>query len=98
MTEAALALLAQSRAELPKVNIRRRKPRGDPAKGVAELKAVADKRAAALAPVVTELKAEGHSSVRKLADAMNARGVPTERGGPWHVTGVQRLLKRIKTL
>lgn len=75
------------------------RPRGDPAKGVALIKAVADKRAAALAPVVAELKAEGHTSVRKLAEALNARGEPTGRaGGRWHVTSVQRLLKRINAL
>lgn len=73
-------------------------PRGNPAKGGAGTRAMADARAAELVPIVAELKAAGHTSVRKLAEALEARGVPTERGGPWHITGVQRLLKRIESL
>lgn len=72
---------------------------GNPEAGGAATREGADKRAAELAPIVAELKAEGHTSVRKLADALNARGEPTGRpGSRWHVTSVQRLLVRIEAL
>ncbi|MDQ0450026.1 hypothetical protein QO012_004551 [Methylobacterium aerolatum] len=71
---------------------------GNPEAGGAATRAMADARATELASIIAELKAAGHTSVRKLAAALEARGVPTERGGPWRVTGVHRLLKRIETL
>lgn len=73
-------------------------PRGNPAKGGVETRTQAEKRAAKLAPTIAQLKAEGHTTVRKLADALEAHGEPTDRGGRWHVTSVQRLLKRIESL
>jgi DNA invertase Pin-like site-specific DNA recombinase len=57
-------------------------------------RAAADDRARALAETVGTLKAEGNG-VREIATALNARGVPTPRGGRWHATSVQRLLKRL---
>lgn len=51
-------------------------------------------RAAGLAGVVAELRAKAET-VRGLAKALNARGIPTARGGEWHPSGVLRLLRRI---
>ena len=78
--------------------IGQRLKRGNPAKGGAETRAQAEKRAAELAPTFADLEAQGHTTVRKLAAALEARGELTDRGGRWHVTTVQRLLKRIKAL
>jgi DNA invertase Pin-like site-specific DNA recombinase len=55
----------------------------------------ADEHAAALAPVVAALREQGHTTLRGLADALNARGIMTRRGGRWHVSNVGNLLKRI---
>ena len=97
---AAKALLEKKpQAEPRRVNIRKRMPRGDPDKGAAGNQKRADELAAALAPTIADLRGQGHTSVRKLVDALNASRVPTDReGGRWHVTSVQRLLGRIEAL
>lgn len=55
----------------------------------------ASQRAADLAPTVAELRGEGAESLRELAAGLNARGLPTSRGGEWSAAQVQRLLWRI---
>ncbi|MGA0807287.1 MAG: recombinase family protein [Pseudohongiellaceae bacterium] len=57
----------------------------------------ADAHAAALAPVITELQRQGHTSLRALARQLNARGMRTRRGGQWHVSTVRNLLGRLAT-
>jgi DNA invertase Pin-like site-specific DNA recombinase len=52
-------------------------------------------RASGLADVVRGLQGT-HRSVRALAEALNARGVPTPKGGQWHASSVHRLLRRIE--
>ncbi len=45
-----------------------------------------------LAPVVAEIMAEGHTSVRAVTEALNARGVPSREGGRWHLRSTHALL------
>jgi hypothetical protein len=49
----------------------------------------ANKRAAGLAPIVTELRAAGITSKKGIAEALNERGIPTTRGP---VAGITRKL------
>jgi DNA invertase Pin-like site-specific DNA recombinase len=67
-------------------------------KGGAPLRAAiarnADRRAQELAPVVEDVRASGHTSLRAMAEELNARGMLTRRGGRWHVSTVMNLLKR----
>ncbi|SEP40727.1 Site-specific DNA recombinase [Methylobacterium sp. ap11] len=49
-----------------------------------------------LAPDVAELRAEGATSLRKLATGLNRRGITTRRGAAWTPTAVQRVLERIE--
>jgi hypothetical protein len=59
------------------------------------IRARADRRVADLAP--TELQANGVTSLRRIAKALNERGVPTMAGpGPWHHAQVEKLLARLK--
>jgi len=51
-------------------------------------------RAADLAPVIDTIKAEGASSLRQIAAALNERGIPTPRGGEWSAMQVQRLMQK----
>jgi hypothetical protein len=51
-----------------------------------------------LKATVQTLKAEGITTVRGIADALNARGVATPQGKQWHGTSVHRLLKRVETV
>lgn len=48
-----------------------------------------------LAAIVRDLRAQPGMTVRRLADELNARQVPTARGKGWHLQTVHRLLKRI---
>jgi hypothetical protein len=58
------------------------------------LKAGADARAANVLPVVRDIQAAGITSLNAIASTLNARGVPTARGGMWTHQGVKNLLAR----
>ena len=44
--------------------------------------------------MIDQLRAEGLSSLRQLARALNERRFRTPRGGVWHATSVKNLLER----
>lgn len=48
-------------------------------------------RAADLAPILAEVRAAGAVSLRQVAAALNARGIPAARGGAWTATQVRRV-------
>lgn len=48
-----------------------------------------------LTATIDTLNAEGVSTVREIASALNARGIATPHGKQWHSTSVHRLLKRM---
>lgn len=54
----------------------------------------AERRAADLVPIINELRAAGTTSLYRLAQALNERGIPTARGSSWRPTTVLRLLER----
>lgn len=64
------------------------------AAGAAKARAVADHRAADLAPVLAELKAAG-MSLDRMAQELTKRGITTPRGGKWTATAVRRAQVRI---
>ena len=64
------------------------------AKGAAAQKADADSRAANIMPVIREIQAAGVTSLNAIAQTMNARGIPTARGGRWTHQGVKNLRTR----
>ena len=56
----------------------------------------ADDRVADLAPIVKELQAAGKTSLRAIAEGLNAQGIPTARGeAEWTATQVMRVLERL---
>jgi hypothetical protein len=55
---------------------------------------LADQRAAKLLPVIRAIQATGVNTLQGMADALNARGIHTARGGQWHPTTVRNLLRR----
>jgi hypothetical protein len=61
-------------------------------------KRVADVRAEALGPTIRKLRKAGFVSVKAIAGELNERGIPTPRGGKWHLTMVTRLLQRLEML
>ena len=62
--------------------------------GAAANRATADAFAANVLPVVRELRAAGATTARAIAEALNARGIRTARGGEWHHSTVRNLLAR----
>ncbi len=64
------------------------------AKGAAAQRAEADAFAANVMPVVRQIQASGATTTRAIADALNARGVRTARGGAWYSSTVRNLLSR----
>jgi hypothetical protein len=45
-------------------------------------------------PIVREIQRAGAKTLRDIAAALNARGIPTARGGRWHAMTVRNLLAR----
>ncbi|HEY2527167.1 MAG TPA: recombinase family protein [Xanthobacteraceae bacterium] len=61
---------------------------------VASLKAIADHHAANVLPVICEIERSGATSLHQIADALNARGISTPRGGQWYAKSVANVLAR----
>lgn len=62
--------------------------------GSASNRAGAERFAGNVLPIVDQIAATGATTFRAIADALNARGVRTARGGNWHATTVRNLLAR----
>ena len=89
-TKAALAAAKARGVRLggPKLKIARKN-------AVALIKANADRQAANVIPIIREIRRTGASTLRNLADALNARGIPTARGGRWYAKSVRNVLSRV---
>lgn len=61
---------------------------------VEAVKAEAERYAANVLPIIREAQKAGASTLRQLADALNARGIPTARGGQWYAQSVANILER----
>jgi DNA invertase Pin-like site-specific DNA recombinase len=64
---------------------------------LASVKALADQNAANVLPLIREIRKVGVKSLRQIADALNARGISTPRGGKWYAKSVSNLLARVGT-
>jgi Recombinase len=51
----------------------------------------AEHRTKGLAPTIAELRAQGATSLRQIAEGLNERGITTAQGGRWSAVQVQRL-------
>src|SRR5262249_13647617 len=63
---------------------------------VKAIEANADRHAANVLPIIREIKRAGATSLRAIADALNARGVPTARGGRWQAQTVSNAPARAR--
>lgn len=61
--------------------------------GRARIRAQADRFAAAVLPMVLEMRASGHA-YGSIAAALNERGVRTSQGGRWHGSTIYNMLTR----
>jgi DNA invertase Pin-like site-specific DNA recombinase len=64
------------------------------ARGHATMRAEADRFAANVRPIIEAIRNSGAVTLKQIADALNARGVKTARGGQWHPMTVRQLLRR----
>ncbi len=62
--------------------------------GRASTQAQADALARNVLPIIEEIRRSGVTDLRGIADALNARGVKSARGGVWHSTSVRNVLRR----
>ena len=62
------------------------------------VRANADAFAKNVAPVIEDVRAKGHTSLRAIAAHLNSRGIVTRRGRRWHVSNVGTLLVRLQGL
>jgi DNA invertase Pin-like site-specific DNA recombinase len=56
--------------------------------------AAAERHAATVLPIIREIRKAGARTLREIADALNARGVQTARGGQWYAMTVSNVLGR----
>ena len=63
-------------------------------KAVAAVKTKAERYAANVLPIIAAIKRAGATTLREIAEALNARGVATARGGQWHPMTVKNVLAR----
>jgi DNA invertase Pin-like site-specific DNA recombinase len=49
-----------------------------------------------MSPIIDELKKEGITSFRSMANALNQRGIPSREGKKWHVESVKKLEVRLE--
>lgn len=73
---------------------RRNRNRTSASSGSNSIKLDADRFAQDLAPVLADIRAAGHLSLRAIAAELTARGIRTRRDGRWGVGNVKALLER----
>lgn len=61
---------------------------------VESIKVRADQHAANIIPMIRQIQRAGAKTLREIADALNARGISTARGGRWHAMTVRNVLER----
>jgi DNA invertase Pin-like site-specific DNA recombinase len=66
--------------------------------GRASLIATADEHAKSLLPVLRAIHADGAKTIGAVMRALNARKIPTPRGGCWHPSSAANLLRRVQKL
>jgi Recombinase len=57
-------------------------------------KTLADRHADNVRPIIREIQSAGAETLQAVADALNARGVPTARGGRWYAVTVRNVIRR----
>jgi DNA invertase Pin-like site-specific DNA recombinase len=61
---------------------------------VAAVMSEADRYAANVLPIIREAQKAGARTLREIAQALNARGIATARGGRWYAQSVANILER----
>jgi DNA invertase Pin-like site-specific DNA recombinase len=87
--EAALAVAKARGVKLggPKLAVARQS-------AAASIRTLADRHAANVLPIIREIQRAGATSLHKIAEALNARGISTPRSGRWYAKSVSNVLAR----
>lgn len=67
-------------------------------KGAVAMRKAAAQFAANVLPIIRAIQAAGETRLSKIADALNARGIKSARGGDWHPATVAYVLSRNTSL
>jgi hypothetical protein len=59
------------------------------------VKSEANRYAANVLPIIREALKAGARTLREIAEALNARGIATPRGGQWYAQSVANVLARL---
>ena len=89
-TRVALAAAKERGMKLGSPTLDRDRPKGWKAN-----KTQAQQRAEVVLPLIEGIKSAGITTLAGIAKALNARGVPTPRGGAWYATSVKNVLARV---
>lgn len=89
------AALKAAKARGQKLGGWRGGPVVDRAAGTAALRAKADATAQRYSSTIVELRSAGIESASGMARELNARGIPSPRGGSWQAATVQRIVARL---
>jgi DNA invertase Pin-like site-specific DNA recombinase len=73
-------------------NVRKAYKKGNRA-SIKARRAQAQARVADLMPIINEVRREGATSLRQIANALTDRGIPAPRGGAWQAAQMQRVLR-----
>ena len=57
-----------------------------------------EKFAREMQPIFKQIEMHGASSLKEIADALNARGIPSRNGGKWYPSSVRNVRNKIKEL
>jgi DNA invertase Pin-like site-specific DNA recombinase len=61
---------------------------------VEKVRAQADSHAEGVLPIIKKIQRAGATTLREVAEALNARGIATARGGQWYASSVRNVLGR----
>jgi DNA invertase Pin-like site-specific DNA recombinase len=100
LAEKERALISARTRQAPSAAKARGVTLGNPRLHVARKNAVgavmaeADRYAANVLPIIREAQKAGARTLREIAEALNARGIATVRGGQWYAQSVANVLAR----
>ncbi|MET4150432.1 DNA invertase Pin-like site-specific DNA recombinase [Bradyrhizobium sp. RT9b] len=63
-------------------------------RAIRQIRQAADARAVEVMPLIQQIQQTGATSLRDIADRLNAQGVAGPRGGAWYATSVKNVLAR----
>jgi DNA invertase Pin-like site-specific DNA recombinase len=63
-------------------------------RAIQQIRQAADARAVEVIPLIQQIQRTGATSLRKIAERLNAQGVAGPRGGAWYATSVRNILAR----